>query len=156
MQIVRIVIFSLVLIYLVMAFVFVHITLGYQRDLKKSCNTLKSLFTSQASLFGLIETHTKAGISVEEIIQDEIDKNNLFTVNTLLLDLEKKYRTFLSKEPQSTNINQIMQAVSDNVNLIRNEVYRYNKLIDNLNVNRQSVIFVLFVSFLRLKEQDKL
>ena len=82
---------------------------------------------------------------------------NYKNVNKLLQITSEPLHYFLKDNKcSSSKFQQIINGINENTTLIRNEVYRYNKLVDNLNINKESLLFALFVEFMRLKKIDKI
>lgn len=157
MQIVRIIILVLVVIYLLLAFVFMHISLDYTRQLKKSKETIHSLFAGQIALFAMIGKELESPNSEAQAMNELLEKREFTELNKLAAEKERAYQELAAKKKDTTpQTAQLLQGLSENVVLIRNEIYRHNKLVDNINVNVDSVIFSLFVVILRLKRLTKI
>ncbi len=157
MQIVRIIILVLVVIYLLLAFVFMHISLDFTRQLKKSKETIHSLFAGQIALLTMIGKELNEPNSDAAVMNEQLDKRDFTELNKLVADKERAYQELATKKKDTTEqTKQLLQGLSENVVLIRNEIYRHNKIVDNINVNVDSVIFSLFVVILRLKRLPKI
>ncbi len=157
MEIVRIIIFIVVILYLVLALFFVHITVTYQKQLSKSTETLASLFAGQIALFKMLGASKKHEYINEEELNTLLAKKDLTTINKILSEKDRELQTTLKTLAQGDSKTvQIINGIAENVVLIRNEVYRYNKLVANLNINKDSLIFALFVVMLRLKTLEKI
>jgi len=157
MQIVRIIILIVVVIFLLLAFVFMHISLDYTRQLKKSKETIYSLFAGQIALFSIIGKELRQPNSDEEIMHELLEERDFTKLNKIVAEKERAYQELAAKKKNGNEqVNQLLQGLSENVILIRNEIYRHNKLVDNINVNVDSVVFSLFVVILRLKRLTKI
>lgn len=154
---VRIVIFILLFIYLVMSFFFVHISLRYLRQLKTSEDKIYSLFVGQIALFKLLAEELNADISDEQEIALLLEERKLSELNKRLSEHEQTIRMILKENPTSSQtVTTILKGIEENVTLIRNEIYRHNKNVDNINVNAESIIFSIFVAILKLKKMPKI
>jgi len=157
MEIVRYVVLGLLVIYLLLAFVFIHISLGYRRDLVKSGEKIYSLFAGQIALFALLDKIEKNDILQDTALDKLLEERKFTELNKIVAEKERNYQDFFQKKAQ--NNSQIMTALKgleENVSLIRNEIYRHNRLIDNINVNTDSLIFALFVVILKLRRRPKI
>ena len=157
MEIVRIIIFVLLIIYLLLALVFVHISLNYRKQLNRSSESLQSLFAGQIALFQLLTDEFEFTFKGSEELNKALTNKNFQLLNKQLADTKLTADAFAKKQEKvSVKFSQIIDGLNENVTLIRNEVYRYNKIVENLNINRDSVIFSLFVVMLRLHHLDKI
>lgn len=157
MEIVRIVVLVLVAVYLILAFAFMHISLGYKKQLKRSKDKLYSLFAGQLALFAMLDKELKLENKDFPNILQTLEEKDFTTINKYVSEKEREYQQIIEGVHEvTTSIAPIKKSVEENVTLIRNEVYRYNKIVDNINVNSDSVIFALFVVILRLKKLNKI
>lgn len=156
MPIVRIIILILVVIYFLLALVFIHNSMSYMKQLGRSSEALHSLFASQIALFKMLAAETDFEFCVDDLAP-ELEKRNFKVVNKVLSEKKLDADAFIKTLPNtSSKAVQVKNGLEENVTLIRNEVYRYNKIIENLNINKESLIFVLFVAMLRLKTFEKI
>ncbi len=157
MKAVRIIILVLFILYLLLALIFMHITLSYKRQYKKSGEILNNLFTSQANLFAMLSEECGVAIIDLPSLENAIAQKDYKNVNKLVTNYERTLTLFLKENKcNSTKFQQIISGINENTTLIRNEVYRYNKVIENLNINRNSLMFALSVAILGLKELEKI
>lgn len=157
MQTVRIIILVLVVLYLLLAFIFMHISISFTKQIKKSKETIYSLFASQIALFAMIDKELGLPNENEALMNDLLEKRQFTELNKLAADKERAIQEVAHEtKKQSEHTEQLLQGLSENVVLIRNEIYRHNKLVENINVNADSVIFSLFVVILRLKRLNKI
>lgn len=157
MEIVRIIIFVLLIIYLLLALVFIHISLNYKKQLKRSSESLYGLFAGQIALFQLLADEFNFDFASSVMLNDLLVNKSFQLLNKQLADVKLTADTFAKSLTQkSIKFTQLTDGLDENVTLIRNEVYRYNKIVENLNINRDSVIFSLFVVMLRLRHLDKI
>ncbi len=101
----------------------------------------------------------ECGTSIVDVatLENEINQKNYKNVNKIITNYERTLTLFLKDNKcSSSKFQQIINGINENTTLIRNEVYRYNKLVDNLNINKESLLFALFVEFMRLKKIDKI
>lgn len=134
-----------------------HITLSYRRQFQKSGETLHNLFLSQANLFAMLSEECGTSIIDLPLLEGEIAQKHYKTVNKLVTSYERTLTNFLQDNKcKSSKFQQILNGINENTSLIRNEVYRYNKLAENLNINKESLIFSLFVELLQLKQVEKI
>lgn len=95
--------------------------------------------------------------TTEKVLNEDLEAKNFQSVNKLLSDTKLAADAFVkSAKVTDAKFTQLTNGLEENVTLIRNEVYRYNKLVENLNVNKDSLIFALFVVMLRLKTLNKI
>jgi len=95
--------------------------------------------------------------SEAQVMNELLEKREFTELNKLAAEKERAYQELAAKKKDTTpQTAQLLQGLSENVVLIRNEIYRHNKLVDNINVNVDSVIFSLFVVILRLKRLTRI
>lgn len=157
MEIVRIIVLVLLIIYLLLAFVFVHISLRYRRSLKRSDETIYNLFAGQIALFALL-LDEKGGVDEDQKELETLLEERRYTeLNKLVAEKERKYQEMFAKKKETApQVALTLKGLEENVTLLRNEIYRYNRIVENINVNVDSVIFSLFVEILRLKNRNKI
>ena len=157
MEIFRILFLVLAVIYLLLAFVFIHISLRYRRGLNASADKIHSLFAGQIALFNIIDNESKKTVANKDDLTKLLDERNFTELNKVVGELERKYQELFQKEALSNvQISTALKGLEENVVLIRNEVYRYNRIVENINVNADSLIFSLFVVILKLKHRTKI
>lgn len=157
MEIVRILFLVLAIIYLLLAFVFIHISLRYRRGLDASAHKIHSLFAGQIALFNIIDNEAKKVVADKEVLHKLLEERNFTELNKVVAELEREYQeTYLKKAASNPQIAAALNGLGENVELIRNEVYRYNRIVENINVNADSLIFSLFVVLLKLKHRTKI
>lgn len=157
MEIFRIIFLVLVVIYLLLAFVFIHISLRYRRGLVASADKIHSLFAGQIALFSIIDTEAKKVVADKEALNKLLDERNFTELNRQVGELEREYQEMYQKKAASNpQIAAALNGLGENIVLIRNEVYRYNRIVENINVNADSLIFSLFVVILKLKHRTKI
>lgn len=157
MEIVRIIVLVLLVIYLLLAFVFMHISIGYRRSLKKSDETIYNLFAGQIALFAMLDKEDESlkeeGLGLDLLLEER----KFSELNKLVAEKERRYKEHFKKvAPNKPQVALTLQGLEENVVLLRNEIYRYNRIVENINVNADSVIFSLFVVIMRLKYRTKI
>lgn len=149
--------FVILIVYLVMSFFFVHISLRYSQQLKMSQEKIYNLFAGQLALFKLLAKETNWHSKGEEDITLLLQERKLSELNKLVGERDQTLRIALKECGKlSQTVSTILKGIDENVTLIRNEIYRHNKIVDNINVNTDSIIFSIFVVILKLKKLPKI
>lgn len=157
MEIIRIIIYIIIALYLILAFFFVHISLKYSKQLKKSKDGIYSLFASQIALFEIMEKELNTDFGNNKKLKKLLSDKEFTLLNKELSETERNIQNLVKQNSDnSTALMSVYTGIEDNVNIIRNEIYRHNKLVDNINVNYDSVLFALFIAILRIKKQEKI
>ena len=157
MEIIRIIIYIIIALYLILAFFFVHISLKYSKQLKKSKDGIYSLFASQIALFEIMEKELNTDFGNNKKFKKLLSDKEFTLLNKELSETERNIQNLVKQNSDnSTALMSVYTGIEDNVNIIRNEIYRHNKLVDNINVNYDSVLFALFIAILRIKKQEKI
>lgn len=140
-----------------MSFFFVHISLRYSQQLKMSQEKIYNLFAGQFALFKLLAKEMKWKHQDEEDITLLLQERKLSELNKLVGERDQALRIALKESGElSQPVSTILKGIDENVTLIRNEIYRHNKIVDNINVNTDSIVFSIFVVILKLKKLPKI
>ncbi|HZJ89866.1 MAG TPA: hypothetical protein VFD05_04255 [Bacilli bacterium] len=147
---------GLAALYLLLTFVFMHLSLEYRKKIKNSDEVIDSHIKSHISLLDLLINDVNSHVNIKEKISLPFfndDKTKLIKQVQELDELIRKTITehnlsFLAK-------NNYLGALDENTKLLRDEVYRHNSYVQNFNIICGSFIFWPIVKILRLQKKDK-
>lgn len=143
-------------LYLLLTFVFMHLSLEYRKKIKRSNEIIDSLLKSHISLFDLL---------IDDI-SEEINLDKKFTTPTFNADKSKFIKevqedySLVEKIVTESNLTfppetNYLGALAENTKLLRDEVYRHNSYVQNFNIICGSFVFWPIVKILRLQKKDK-
>lgn len=143
-------------LYLLLTFVFMHLSLEYRKKIKRSNEIIDSLLKSHISLFDLL---------IDDI-SEEINLDKKITTSTFNADKSKFIKevqedySLVEKIVTESNLTfppetNYLGALAENTKLLRDEVYRHNSYVQNFNIICGSFVFWPIVKILRLQKKDK-
>ncbi len=149
------ILFGLTALYLLLSFVFIHLSLDYRRKITERRAKIASLVESQLSILQLIKKEInnsgqKCGITLPK------SRENTILLLADLSEIQKQLETYITAHVSEVHeIINYQKALTENDKLIRDEIYRHNNAVYNFNIICDSKIFKPFVLLLRLTKKEK-
>ncbi len=147
---------GIIALYLFLSFIFIHLSVDYQRKITKRREIIGSLVESHFSLLKLLMQEMEKAIG--ESLQVNIPELSSNTRQLLseMGDVDQQLRDFLKlKKLKNDEVQNYLKAMEENEKLIRDEIYRHNHAVDNFNLICDSKIFKPSVLMLRLTKKEK-
>lgn len=143
-------------LYLILSFVYMHLSLDYRKKIEKSNEIIKSHLKSHISLLDLllIDVNKQAkkphNITIPRVGEDITEGiKYLTTLEATISALVTENKVVFADE---TNY---VDALGENNKLLRDEIYRHNSYVQNFNIICDSLVFWPIVKILKLKKKDK-
>lgn len=150
------IVIPLAALYMLLTFVFMHLSLEYRKKIKNSDEVIESHLKSHISLLDLLIEDINKRPSIKQKIELSIFNENKATVIKQVQEADDLIRKTISEHnltfSPETNY---LGALDENMKLLRDEIYRHNSYVQNFNIICGSFIFWPIVKILRLQKKDK-
>lgn len=153
----RIVALILLILYGLLSLIFIIVSDISVYKAKKSIKILDSLFENQITLFSLLDDILQTSFNEEEALNELLFKKNYALLNRRIAATCIQFQNHIKKHSiHEDKTISFYNAFENNSELIRDEVYIYNKYVDNVNSSATSFFFALVSAIKGYYKQDKI
>lgn len=153
----RWIIFGLIIAYFLLGFVFINLTISIRGKINQSIKKIDALIEQQKTIINHLFTEITQIIEVNNQLIIFSDKVSLTEKNRILNETEREIKAFInSRKLNNQELSNLLTALEENSVLIRNEIYRHNRGIDNYNSIASTSFFVIFVQMLNVEKKEKI